>query len=143
VIFGFLLGTGNFNHLFQGSPFALDFGGLKTIGLSLMWIMFAYSGWNASAYIGSEVKDPQKNLPRSLMLGTGTVILVYFFINLSPGFPFVQLVFMLFGVFILLLSFFKRPAGSSIALATVAIGIPIYWIFKKRKKIIDFTHHFL
>ena len=44
--------------------------------------MFAYSGWNASAYIGSEVKDPKKNLPRSLILGTGIVILLYFGLNL-------------------------------------------------------------
>jgi APA family basic amino acid/polyamine antiporter len=47
-----------------------------------MWIMFAYSGWNASAYIGSEIKNPKKNLPRSLILGTGIVILLYFGLNL-------------------------------------------------------------
>ncbi|UCH93254.1 MAG: amino acid permease, partial [Candidatus Aminicenantes bacterium] len=82
VLFGFLLGKGSFTHFSQGTPFVLDFGGLKTIGLSLMWIMFAYSGWNASAYIGSEVKEPQKNLPRSLLLGTGAVVLVYFLLNL-------------------------------------------------------------
>jgi APA family basic amino acid/polyamine antiporter len=44
--------------------------------------MFAYSGWNASAYIGSEVKNPSKNLPRSLITGTGIVILLYFCLNM-------------------------------------------------------------
>jgi len=29
----------------------------KSIGLSVMWILFAYTGWNAAAYIGSEVKQ--------------------------------------------------------------------------------------
>ena len=52
----------------------------------------------------------------------------------SPGFPIVQLVFILAGVSILLLSFFERPQESSIAIGTVAIGIPVYWIFKKRKQ---------
>ena len=43
--------------------------GWKTIGLSLMWIMFAYSGWNASTYLGAEIKNPSRNLPGSLIYG--------------------------------------------------------------------------
>jgi len=79
---GFSFGKGNFSHLFQESRFVLDFGGWKTIGLSLMWIMFAYSGWNASTYIGSEIKNPTKNLPLSLLLGTGIVIFLYLCLNI-------------------------------------------------------------
>jgi APA family basic amino acid/polyamine antiporter len=82
VAIGFSIGKGNFDHLFQGADFTFDFGGWKSIGLSLMWIMFAYSGWNASAYIGSEIKNPLKNLPRSLILGTGVVAVLYFSINI-------------------------------------------------------------
>jgi len=74
-------GNGSFAHFGEGGSFRFDFGGWKTIGLSLMWIMFAYSGWNASAYIGSEIKSPRKNLPLSLLLGTGIVILLYFGLN--------------------------------------------------------------
>jgi len=91
IFFGFLLGKGNMGHLTQGIPFTFDFAGWKTIGLSLMWIMFSYAGWNASAYIGSEVKDPKKNMPRSLLLGTGIVMMLYLALNLlyvyaiSPG----------------------------------------------------------
>jgi APA family basic amino acid/polyamine antiporter len=44
--------------------------------------MFAYSGWNASAYVGSEVKDPARNLPRSLLLGTAAVMVLYVALNL-------------------------------------------------------------
>ncbi len=79
---GFSMGKGNFDHFSQGDAFSFSFGGMKTIGLSLMWIMFAYSGWNASAYIGSEVKNPQKNLPLSLILSTGIVAVLYFGLNL-------------------------------------------------------------
>jgi APA family basic amino acid/polyamine antiporter len=82
VLAGFALGKGDLGHFAQGGSFTFDFGGWKTIALSLMWIMFAYSGWNASAYIGSEVKNPSRNLPRSLFLGTGMVILLYFLINM-------------------------------------------------------------
>ncbi len=82
VVAGFSLGQGSLEHLSAGGEFRFDFGGWKTIGLSLMWIMFAYSGWNAAGYIGSEVKNPQKNLPRSLILGTGIVLVLYLCLNL-------------------------------------------------------------
>jgi len=82
IVAGFSSGKGSLNHLSQGNDFSFDFGGWKIIGLSLMWIMFAYSGWNASAYIGSEIKNPSKNLPRSLILGTGIVIFLYVCLNL-------------------------------------------------------------
>jgi APA family basic amino acid/polyamine antiporter len=82
IFIGFSLGKGSFSHFAQGGDFSFNFGGLKVMGLSLMWIMFSYSGWNASAYIGSEIKDPKKNFPRSLILGTGIVILLYFGLNL-------------------------------------------------------------
>jgi len=44
--------------------------------------MFAYSGWNASTYLGSEIKNPSKTLPRSLLLGTGIVTILYLGINI-------------------------------------------------------------
>ena len=61
IIIGFSLGRGEIGHFTQGDQFSFDIAGWKTIGLSLLWIMFAYSGWNASTYIGSEVKNPFKN----------------------------------------------------------------------------------
>jgi APA family basic amino acid/polyamine antiporter len=82
VAAAFLSGKGTLSHLAQGATYRFNFGGWKTAGLSLMWIMFAYSGWNASAYIGSEVKNPSRNLPRSLLFGTGIVILLYLGLNL-------------------------------------------------------------
>jgi APA family basic amino acid/polyamine antiporter len=43
--------------------------------------MLAYSGWNSSTYLGAEIKNPSKILPRSLIIGTGIVILLYLGIN--------------------------------------------------------------
>ncbi len=82
VITGFTIGRGSLSNFSLGRAFTFDFAGLKTVGLSLMWIMFAYSGWNASAYLGSEIRDPERNLPRSLIIGTGIVMLLYLLLNL-------------------------------------------------------------
>jgi len=79
---GFVLGNGDVGHFLEGEAFTFDFGGFKVIGLSLMWIMFAYSGWNASAYLGSEIRDPERNLPLSLLAGTGVVAVLYLLLNL-------------------------------------------------------------
>jgi APA family basic amino acid/polyamine antiporter len=82
IVAGFAAGRGDWNHFSLGNE--CSFAGLnwQTIGLSLMWIMFAYSGWNASTYIGSEISNPAKNIPLSLLLGTGIVTLIYLSMNL-------------------------------------------------------------
>jgi APA family basic amino acid/polyamine antiporter len=49
----------------------------------LVFVSFAYSGWNAVAYIGTELKDPQKTLPRALLIGTTLVTILYVLLNLS------------------------------------------------------------
>jgi APA family basic amino acid/polyamine antiporter len=43
--------------------------------------MYSYSGWNASAYISSEIKRPEKVVPRSLLVGTSLVIVIYVLLN--------------------------------------------------------------
>lgn len=52
------------------------------LGTAMMLVMFAYSGWNASAYVAGEIRNPQKNVPASLVSGTAIVILLYLTINL-------------------------------------------------------------
>jgi APA family basic amino acid/polyamine antiporter len=82
ILFGFFLGNGDFSNLKPVEKISMG-GGLswKTMGLSLMWIMFAFSGWNASVYIGSEIKKPERNIPLSLLIGTGVVALLYLLLN--------------------------------------------------------------
>src|SRR6185369_13980969 len=53
----------------------------KAFAIQLMYISFAYSGWNAAAYIAGEVERPEKTLPRSLLLGTGAVMALYLLLN--------------------------------------------------------------
>lgn len=83
ILGGLSMGDGDFGHLSYHTGFSFGFDGWKTIGLSLMWIMFAYSGWNASTYVGSEVRHPEVVIPRSLLLGTAIVILLYVGLNVT------------------------------------------------------------
>ena len=48
---------------------------------SLVLVMFTYSGWNAVAYMAEEVRDPGRNLPLAIALGTAVVIVIYLLIN--------------------------------------------------------------
>jgi basic amino acid/polyamine antiporter, APA family len=57
--------------LISGAPFAI----------SLVFVMYSYSGWNAATYIVGELRDPIRNVPRALFAGTGIVIVLYVCLN--------------------------------------------------------------
>ncbi len=82
IFAGLMSGKGDTSNFSRENISDPGFAGWKTIGLSLMWIMFAYSGWNASTYLGAEIKNPSKILPRSLIYGTGIVIILYLSLNI-------------------------------------------------------------
>ena len=52
------------------------------MGSSLIYISYAYSGWNAAAYIAGEVALPQRMVPQAILIGTGLVTAVYVGLNL-------------------------------------------------------------
>jgi basic amino acid/polyamine antiporter, APA family len=43
--------------------------------------MFAYSGWNAAAYIAEEIHDPSRNVPKALGIGTAIIVVIYLAMN--------------------------------------------------------------
>jgi len=49
--------------------------------VSLIFVMYTYSGWNAATYIAGEVRNPGRNLPRALIIGTLAVIVLYAGLN--------------------------------------------------------------
>ena len=51
--------------------------------VSLYWVMYAYSGWNASTYITGELRNPGRNIPLSLGLGTLLVSALYVLLNIA------------------------------------------------------------
>lgn len=49
--------------------------------LALIPVMFTYSGWNAAAYLAEEVREPKRNVPRALGIGTAAVVALYLLLN--------------------------------------------------------------
>jgi APA family basic amino acid/polyamine antiporter len=80
VVLAFLFGRGQLTRLTDGQP--IEKIKLGDAALQLFYVMFAYSGWNAAGYLAGEVKNPAKTLPRSLILGTALVIVLYLALNL-------------------------------------------------------------
>jgi len=62
--------------------FPLDFSTIKVLGVAVVGALFASITWNNVTFISSEIKEPAKNIPRALMIGTGLVITLYLFINM-------------------------------------------------------------
>lgn len=52
--------------------------GLEAAALAFLPVYFAYSGWNAAIFVGGEIRNPARNLPRALVGGTLGVIILYF-----------------------------------------------------------------
>ncbi|RTQ49515.1 amino acid permease [Hymenobacter gummosus] len=65
------------------APAAPDWRELLTpsFAVSLIYVSYAYSGWNAAVYMAGEVEQPQRNLPRILLTGTLLVALLYVVLN--------------------------------------------------------------
>ncbi len=80
LVAGFVLGTpqpisfmpsaGDASHILSAS-----------FAISLVFVMYSYSGWNAATYITGEMHDPQRSVPRSLLVGTSIVIVLYVALN--------------------------------------------------------------
>lgn len=64
-------------------PQAGDWGRIasKPFATDLIYVMYAYLGWNASAYIVGEIRNPSRNVPLSIALGTAIVTVLYVMVN--------------------------------------------------------------
>ncbi|MDN5088762.1 amino acid permease [Aliarcobacter butzleri] len=81
IIGGFTVGNGDISRVtttLLGDNFSISW---THFAISLVLISFAYSGWNAASYLGAEIKNPQKNLPLALLIGTIFVTILYMFLN--------------------------------------------------------------
>jgi APA family basic amino acid/polyamine antiporter len=78
IVLGFALGTGSVANLSQSAGSVAP----TTWLFALIPVMFTYSGWNAAGYVAEEIRDPGRNVPKALAIGTLAVIAIYFFLNL-------------------------------------------------------------
>jgi APA family basic amino acid/polyamine antiporter len=77
IALGFAFGTGSFGNLSVSGPAPSVTGWL----FAFVPIMLAYSGWNAASYVAEEIRDPGRNVPKALAIGTIAVITVYLLLN--------------------------------------------------------------
>jgi APA family basic amino acid/polyamine antiporter len=78
---GVLFGRGDWAHLSVGGwPSASQ---LPTLAGGLVFISFAYAGWNGAGYLAGEIRDPTRTLPRCLIGGAATVTVLYLLVNLA------------------------------------------------------------
>ena len=83
AIVGLAVGFPRYENLLDRTPLTLS---LVVIMLSSMvYISYAYVGWNAASYLAGEIKNPEKLLPRAILIGTGGVVALYLFLNIVYG----------------------------------------------------------
>ena len=92
--------------------------------ISLYWVMYAYSGWNASTYIVGEVRNPSRTIPFSVGLGTVLVITLYLatnavFLRTTPAAEMIgkQQVAVIAGAHIF------GPAGAKVMASLICLGL--------------------
>lgn len=83
LIAAFSVGRGDWAHLHMATARTSSHAVSAQFAVSLIFVMFAYSGWNAASYVVEEIKDPQRTLPLALGLGAALVVLLYVALNVA------------------------------------------------------------
>lgn len=81
AVAGLAAGAGRWGNLADRPP--LSSGLVVAMASSLVYVSYAYTGWNAAAYVAGEVAEPQRRLPRAILLGTAIVTVLYLGLNLT------------------------------------------------------------
>lgn len=79
----FIFGKGNPAHIVSPAPDSFSWGLIGSFGVALIAVLWAYKGWEAATYSVGETKNPSKNLPWGLFIGTLSVIAIYLITNLA------------------------------------------------------------
>ena len=77
----FTVGQGSWSNFLLTSTRTSTHGLGAQFAASLVFVMFAYSGWNAASYVAEEIKTPERTLPRAMLAGAGIVALFYVALN--------------------------------------------------------------
>jgi len=81
LLAGFAAGSGSWNHFSEPAVRTSTLPLPSQFFISLLWVMFGYSGWNAATYIAEEVRRPERTLPMALATGTALVTALYLGLN--------------------------------------------------------------
>ena len=82
ITLGFLSGSGSWRHFSEPAVRTAPTTLPTQFVISLLWVMVAYSGWNAATYVAEELKHPERTLPVALAAGTALVTALFIGLNL-------------------------------------------------------------
>lgn len=85
VVAAFTMGSGSWGNVVAPSATAVPVGTalLLALAMAMNKALWSYDGWNNITYIAGEVREPQRTIPRALMIGTASTIAVYLAINVA------------------------------------------------------------
>ena len=78
IAIGLPHGGGHFTPVFPDGSLTM-----APFGLALVSVLWAFDGWADLSFVSGEVKDPQRTLPRALVIGTGLVLVIYLLANIA------------------------------------------------------------
>ena len=81
LVLGFTVGDGDWGHFTQAAERWSDSPIAGQFAISLVFVFWGYSGWNAAVYVAEEIRDPERTLPIALTLGTLFVAALYLALN--------------------------------------------------------------
>src|SRR5262249_5480494 len=82
ILCGLFLGSTSPDFVFDrllDRPMSFDL--ITAIGAGMVPVLFAYGGWQTASFVAGEVRDPQKTLPRGLVIGVTGVVILYLAVN--------------------------------------------------------------
>ncbi|PYV44483.1 MAG: amino acid permease [Acidobacteria bacterium] len=82
-VLGLINGGGSWNHFSSTHALVSSADFLNHLSLAMIAVVFAFTGWFTSTYVASEIKEPQRNVPCSIIYGTLIVMGVYVLINIA------------------------------------------------------------
>lgn len=83
LVLAFTIGNGQWGHFQESAARTSAHSVPAQFAVSLIFVMFAYSGWNAATYVAEEMKTPERTLPWALVAGTGLVAFFYLALNVA------------------------------------------------------------
>lgn len=81
LLFGFTMGSGDWSHFAQVTERTSTSSLAAQFATSLIFVFYGYSGWNAAVYVAEEIRDPERTLPKALVMGTLLVAVLYVALN--------------------------------------------------------------
>ncbi len=81
VVLGLAIGAGSWGHFSQAAVRTSTVPVPEQFFISLLWVMVAYSGWNAATYVAEEVRRPERTLPAALAVGCALVSVAFLALN--------------------------------------------------------------